>query len=296
MPEFTPPMEDGQQSAQQKIAAFGEWKSFLESTPPNVSKVIANLATVEWTDKDDNKHWKVSRPRLQLHCSICDGLRNFDEANPRTTAIGYQFITYLCRDCGRQMKTFSVLIAYKDQAAGVMEVMKLGEYPPFGAPISARIGKLLGKPDLELYRKGMRSEAQGLGIGAATYFRRIVDNQWKQLVTEVRDSAKKLGYKDLAVFDEALKEISFSKAVDTLKDAIPQKLLILGGENPLTLLYKPLSVQLHELSDEECLQQAADIRLVLTALLENIADVLSEPTRAPCDRRGFYNRENAGRR
>ena len=50
----------------------------------------------------------------------------------------------------------------------------------------------------------------------------------------------------------------------------------MGGENPLTLLYQPLSKQLHELTDEERLQQAADIRVVLTALLENIADVLKD--------------------
>ena len=39
-----------------------------------------------------------------------------------------------------------------------------------------------------------------------------------------------------------------------LKDAIPSKLLILDRENPLTLLYKSLSRQLHDLSDEECVQ------------------------------------------
>ena len=61
-----------------------------------------------------------------------------------------------------------------------------------------------------------------------------------------------------------------------LRDAVPAKLLILDGENPLTLLYRPLSAQLHGLTDEECLQQAADIRIVLTALLENIADVLND--------------------
>jgi hypothetical protein len=58
-----------------------------------------------------------------------------------------------------------------------------------------------------------------------------------------------------------------------LKHAIPSKLLILDSQNPLTLLYQPLSVGLHDLSDDECLQQAADIRTMLTALLENIADV-----------------------
>ena len=122
----------------------------------------------------------------------------------------------------------------------------------------------------------MRAEAQGLGIGAASYFRRIVDSQWKLLVTEIRQAAEKLGATDLDVFDRALQETQFSTAVDMLKDAIPPKLRILGGENPLTLLYKPLSVQLHALTDAECLQQAEDIRLVLTALLENVADVLKD--------------------
>ena len=94
----------------------------------------------------------------------------------------------------------------------------------------------------------------------------------------MRDAAEKLGHADhlLAVFDKALKKKHFSDAVDTLKDAIPDKLLILNGDNPLTVLYRPLSVQLHSLTDKVCLQQAADIRTVLTALLENIADVLKD--------------------
>ena len=93
---------------------------------------------------------------------------------------------------------------------------------------------------------------------------------------ELRRAADRLGQADLAVFDDALRETQFSAAVKMLKGAIPDKLLILNGENPLTLLYSPLSVQLHELTDDECLQQAADIRIVLTALLENIADVLKD--------------------
>ena len=251
-----------------------EWAGFLESTPPNTPKVIADLA--EYVGFTNNlKHWKVARPRVRIHCSIDGGVRGFDIVN-NSTDVGYQFLTYRCRDCGQTLKTFAVLISYKDRENGTMEMMKLGEFPPFAAPISSRIGKLLGEDDLELYRKGTRAEGQGLGIGAATYFRRIVDNQWQTLVKELRAAALKLGAKDVSVFDAALKETQFSNAVRMLKDAIPGKLLILDGENPLTLLYQPLSVQLHGLTDEECLQQAADIRLVLTALLENIADVLKD--------------------
>ena len=86
--------------------------------------------------------------------------------------------------------------------------------------------KLLSKDDLELYRKGSRSEAHGLGIGATTYFRRIVDNNWKLLLRKLRRAAEKLGHDDLAIFDNALQETQFSAAVKMLKDAIPDKLLI----------------------------------------------------------------------
>ena len=78
------------------------------------------------------------------------------------------------------------------------------------------------------------------------------------------------------MYDAALRETRFSSAVDMLKDAIPGRLLILDGQNPLTLLHRPLSQQLHGLTDEQCLQLATDIRIVLTALLENIADVLKD--------------------
>lgn len=267
--------KDAETTAEEaKARALLEWSTFLESTPPNTPKVIKNLA--QWTGRTTSGDvWKVVRPRLQLHCATDDGFRGFDPTSSAAD-IGYQFFSYRCRDCGLSQKTFAVLITYKDRDNGILEVMKLGEYPPFGAPISARIGKLLGGGDLELYRKGMRAEAQGLGIGAATYFRRIVENQWQLLVSELREATLKLGFSDVSVYDAALKERQFSAAVALLKDAIPGKLLILNGENPLTLLYQPLSVQLHGLTDQECLQQAADIRTVLAAMLENIADVLKD--------------------
>jgi hypothetical protein len=190
-----------------------------------------------------------------------------------------RFVPYTCRDCGRWKKTFALILAPDMKASPkVLAAMKLGEYPPFGSHLAKRLGEMLSKTDLELYRKGLRAEREGHGIGAAAYFRRVVDNQWKALVKKLRDAAEKLGTprEKLGVFDEALAQPQFSTAVDMLKDAIPAKLLILDGRNPLTLLYKPLSVQIHELSDEQCLQQAADIRVVLNETFDNISRVLKD--------------------
>lgn len=252
-------------------------RAFLESTPPNVPQEITNLLKRQHPNSVGNP-WSFVPPQIHLFCEADGGFRWF--LSPTDYIFvekrEWKFLTYRCRNCGGPWKTYALVIETLSTGPPDVEVMKLGEYPPFGAPISARIEKLLGEKDLELYRKGMRSEAQGLGIGAATYFRRIVDDQWKQLVGEIREAAVTLGYEDVSIFDKAMNETQFSKAVDMLKDAIPPKLLILNGDNPLTLLYHPLSVQLHDLTDEECLQQAGDIRLVLTALLENIADVLKD--------------------
>ena len=73
------------------------------------------------------------------------------------------------------------------------------------------------------------------------------------------------------MFDNALEETQFSAAVKMLKDAFPSKLLILDGENPLTLCTRLSASSFTSLRTRQCLQQAADIRTVLTALLENIA-------------------------
>ena len=261
-------------------------RAFLESEPPGVPVRIPELAEegslppgIIISDTDTYLAVRRVAPKiLMLHCDLDDGVRRFQASQHNDPGWDFKFLEYVCKDCGQFKKTYALLtVPARDDGKPIAEVMKLGEYPPFGAPISARIQKLLGKDDLELYRKGSRSEAQGLGLGAATYFRRIVEIHWKLLVTELRRAAEKLDHADdLAVFDKALQETQFSAAVEMLKAAIPNKLLILSGENPLTLLYRPLSVQLHELTDEECLQQAADIRTVLTALLENIADVLKD--------------------
>ena len=256
------------------LKALGKWKVFLETTPPNTSLKIPDLVTYDSLSLIASQSF--NSPPIQLHCERDDGPRRFEPLDknvgiPFISKKGFNFITYQCRDCRSAFRTFAVLLIRSNKTD--VEVMKLGEYPPFSAPISSRIQKLLSELDLDLYRKGVRAEAQGLGIGAATYFRRVVDGQWQHLVTKIRDAAERLG-EDLGVYDDALKEKQFSKAVEILKGAIPAKLLLVGGENPLTLLYEPLSKQLHKLTDEECLREAADIRIVLTALLENIADVL----------------------
>ena len=270
--------EDPLKAHSRHKAAEQKWKAFLESTPAYVTERIPDLIQDRATRYNTYRAW--TSPQISLHCELCDGPRRFDCDHEEMTCDKYEtrIIAYTCRDCGRWRKTYALVIHPDVSAASTGVVMKLGEFPPFGSHLAKRLQNLLSPEDLELYRKGLRAEREGQGIGAAAYFRRVVDNQWKGLVRRLRDAAERLGTtgERLKVFDDALAQTQFSAAVDMLKDAIPPKLLILDGRNPLTLLYKPLSVQLHDLSDEQCLQQAADIRVVLNELFDNISRVLKD--------------------
>lgn len=73
----------------------------------------------------------------------------------------------------------------------------------------------------------------------------------------------------------AEKETQFKTAIEQIKDGIPAGLMI-NGHNPLTLLHTALSQGLHGQTDNECLQLAQEIRLVLTELAERISQAVKE--------------------
>jgi hypothetical protein len=130
----------------------------------------------------------------------------------------------------------------------------------------------------EVFFKGRRCEIQGLGIGAFSYYRRVVEEQKHQLIGEMLKVSKKLGAKAeiIARFEKALKETQFAAAVDDLNDVIPESLRLEGGHNPLKLLHTALSKGLHARTDEECLGYATSIRTLLIELAERMGEALKE--------------------
>ena len=52
--------------------------------------------------------------------------------------------------------------------------------------------------------------------------------------------------------------------------------MYIEGKNPLKLLHKAVSKGIHNMSDEECLQYAESIRLILVALTQRIDEFLKD--------------------
>lgn len=255
------------------------WADFLTSSPPSTMASISDLTSKSSIGLTPS-HLAMRTPDLVLHCAseVCQGDRVFAFTGSAPSLPFRQwdqlFLRYVCRNCRQRGKTFAVDMNASGTGEGI--AIKVGEWPPFGPPTPARLISLIG-PDRDLFLSGRRSENQGLGIGAFAYYRRVVENQKNRLLDEIIRVSRQVGAKadKIALLESAKQENQFSKAVDMVKDAIPESLLI-QGHNPFTLLHKALSQGLHAESDEECQTAASAIRVVLAALSERIGEVLKD--------------------
>lgn len=253
---------------------------FLENCPPNQERAVEVLSRSKFIGGEDVSYY-IAPPDIRLHCNddSCNGLRFFrcttgDVGVAGTDCWYYFFLTYLCSNCQRVEKRFALAALRHDDHSGM--AVKIGEVPPFGPPIPARLIRLLGA-DRELFLQGRRCENQGLGIGAFVYYRRVVENQKNQILSEILKVAKMVGT-DTHVISEleaAMKENQFSKAVDGVKSGIPQTLLI-KGHNPLLLLHDALSHGVHGRTDQECLEFATSVRVILVELTERLSEALKD--------------------
>ena len=256
------------------------WAEFLASSPPDSTEDLRDLFSPIAVGQGEAA--ELNSPDIFLYCDHekCQGWRYFEhaEGSKRTSdRSGWHtlFVSYCCRNCQQTTKTFAVAVLWTGGKKG--KALKFGEDPPFGPHTPARVISLIG-PDKELYLQGRRSESRGLGIGAFSYYRRVVENQKGRIIQEIAKVAKKLGAKPEALkrFEAAAQETQFSKAIEDIKDGIPPALLIDSQHNPLTLLHSALSEGMHAHTDAECLELAKDIRVVLTDLAERLSQALKE--------------------
>lgn len=271
--------QDGQAKAliEAELLSFAE---FLETVPPSQQMPVADLCQRKMSSAGAY-YVELETPELQLHCTndTCNGLRFFRYSSGDKLlrkGSSYTYLTYICSNCRKTHKVFSIYALAADEEGGAGNCYKFGEVPVYGPPTPARLIRLFGK-ERENFLKGRRCENQGLGIGAFVYYRRVVENQKNAILDEIIRVSEKIGAPAdmLERLRKAKDEIQFSKALASVKDALPQALLI-NGHNPLAMLHSALSGGLHEKTDERCLELAHDIRVLLVELAERIGQALKD--------------------
>jgi len=137
------------------------------------------------------------------------------------------------------------------------EMMKIGQYPSvadLSFPELKQYGKVASQEDMKELKRSIGLFAQGIGIGAYTYLRRIIE----RLIDEAGT--------------EAIAEGSFTKE-EYDRGRVADRIKLLEGYLPDLLVSNPviygiLSRGIHELSEEKCLEYFPIIRECITTILE----------------------------
>ena len=224
-----------------RVIKFAE---FLETSPPDSQEEIEDLAFLN--PYYNQPIYTMTEPDIQLHCpsELCGGTRVFG-CNTSRRVVGptkwsTEFVTYFCRNCQHQTEIFALALKQdaEKQRIRFCETRRGTTLRSFRPGESDYPRRLIGN----FFLRGRRAENHGLGIGAFAYYRRVVENQKGRIISEMGRVAQRLGGKKetLELFAKASTETQFSKAIDLVKSAIPQSLLI-DGSNPLSLLHAALS-------------------------------------------------------
>jgi hypothetical protein len=250
------------------------FKEFLESIPPGAEVQVNEIV------KPVNRSLRIDSPQLNLYCTTeeCQGVRFFNvigEAWLSTEENNDIFLKFICRNCRKKIKTYSLRLLF-NKADGFWLARKYGETPAFGPPIPPQAFKLIGG-ERELFLMGRRSETQGMGIGSFVYYRRVIESQRVRIFDELIRVISKISPDDVVLSDleSAKKETQFTKAVETIKHALPQSLNI-NGYNPLILLHSALSEGVHAHDDRGCLELASSVRTVLFEFADRLSQALKE--------------------
>lgn len=251
------------------------FQKFLESTPPGIKTGVIDTERIF---RGTNGY--LSTPDLNLFCpsDACQGVRVFSYTDNHYDLLRegkYVYLNYQCRNCCNNYKVYSLRICEKNRDGSWM-FLKLGEFPAFGPQTPTQTMKLIGG-ERDLFLKGRRCENQGMGIGAFVYYRRVLDNQRIRIFDELIRVISKISPGDTVIseLEAAKNETQFTKAVEVIKNALPESLNI-NGYNPLNLLHSALSEGVHAHDDQGCLDLASSVRTVLFEFAEKLALALKE--------------------
>jgi hypothetical protein len=256
-----------------------KFEDFLSKYPPGEAQAISNLGI----SRSPNSTPILIKPRLKLHCpnSICSGVRYFDSYQTQKVPLSEKwtriFLHYSCANCRTHSKIFAIMARWNtDIDEG--EAIKVGEWPPFGPKISAKVISILGE-NKDLFLMGRRSEIQGLGIGALAYYRKVIENQKDHIINEIIRVVRRSGASESYIekLKSAKMEPKFKNAVELISDALPQALLI-NGYNPLALLDQAISKGFYVDNDSDALKLATALRRILSELAERVVRALEDQT------------------
>lgn len=146
---------------------------------------------------------------------------------------------------------------------------KIGQFPPYSINPDKVVDKYLTDEDSENYRKALINLSVSYGIGAFAYFRRIIENEIKRIIKDISE----MDFEGVELIKQGFlkyqNDHQMSNLIDILNKHLPKSLTELD-DNPIKLLYEQLSGGIHSFSEEECLEKAKTIDIILSYVIKKV--------------------------
>lgn len=185
---------------------------------------------------------------------------------PPTRRSGVRHLYYQCTGCRQSGFQCWVEVNYEKDDW----VRKVGQLPMWLPSIPKDMADELGG-DAELYQKALRNMAEGYGIGACAYLRRLTEKHINPLLQLLYDVKKdqEAGEDELAKIQEAIASKNFTAKTEFAAEIAPASIIV-GGHNPLKEIHERLSVAIHTLDEETANDYAMTIRNALEFIVRRL--------------------------
>jgi len=145
-----------------------------------------------------------------------------------------------------------VKVSEQDEPNKTASVMLVGRDPKALQLAGQKVTEAMGVIDAHLYERALSDRADGAGIGAMAYMRRVVENEMNRLLDLLIEllSADAEKVEQLQRAKELRNENRFSEKAEAA-DAVLPPTFFPGNQNPFSNLHKLCSEGVHELDDFE---------------------------------------------
>lgn len=182
-----------------------------------------------------------------------------------------EMFTGICQSCEKY--TINLIISGASQKEKPKYfVRKIGQYP---APESSDLklptdlSGFLNDEDCEFYRKGLKSLEMNQGLGAFSYFRKMLENEMERIIETLSNPYSPDGNKIAEAIAAYRKEPQKSKLIEDITYYLPNTLKE-HGANILLVLCDTASMDIRGLTEKECIKKSKDIDTLFRYLVRKI--------------------------
>jgi len=179
----------------------------------------------------------------------------------------------ICQSCGGSIdfliKSNSDKEWDKRKEGMTIIIQKVGQFPAYEVGINNTLKKYLSQEDQSNYKKAMTCLSISYGIGAYAYLRRVIENEIKRIIQDIAELEFDGADSVRTAYETFKVDFQMSKLIDVMNKYMPGSLRDLG-DNPVRLLYEQLSGGIHQFTDEECMEKAQHIDILLNYVIRKI--------------------------